>query len=164
MDDSTMKLGLLLESAQAHQTLADSVLERLKAHVSELEGIARDEIRHTLLDELHALGDDARHAGETLRALRHAADVRVTLWTLGMAALSCTVPMAVARWLLPSRGEVAELSARRDELTANVARLTREGGQIELRHCGGNQRLCVRVDRKAPVYGEAGDFLVVKGY
>lgn len=164
MDDSTMKLGLLLESAQAHQTLAESVLERLKAHVSELEGVARDEIRHTLLEELHALGDDTRHAAETLRALRHAADLRVTAWTLGMAALSCAVPMAVGCWVLPSRGEVAALSARRDELMASIARLTREGGQIELRHCGSTQRLCVRVDRKAPAYGEAGDFLVLKGY
>jgi hypothetical protein len=164
MDDSTMKLGLLLESAQAHQTLAESALERLKAHVAELEGIARDEIHHTLLDELNALRDDARRAADTLRNLRRAADLRVALWTLGIAVLSCAVPLAVASWILPSREEVAALSARRDELAASVARLAREGGRIELHHCGSAQRLCVRIDRKAPTYGEAGDFLVVKGY
>jgi hypothetical protein len=164
MDDSTMKLGLLLESAQAHQTLAESVLEKLKAHVLDLEGVAREEIRHTLLEELHAVGDDAQRAAERLRALRHTADLRVALWTLAMATLSCAVPAALAWWALPSRGELATLSARRDELTASVARLTRQGGQIELRHCGSAQRLCVRVDRKAPAYGEEGDFLVVKGY
>jgi hypothetical protein len=159
-----MKLGLLLESAQAHQTLVESALEKLKAHVLDLEGVAREEIRHTLLEELHAVGDDAQRAAETLRALRHTADLRMALWTLAMATLSCVVPAAVAWWALPSRGEVAALNARRDELTASVARLTRQGGQIELRHCGSAQRLCVRVDRKAPAYGEEGDFLVVKGY
>ncbi|MFZ1098679.1 MAG: hypothetical protein WAN26_04655 [Steroidobacteraceae bacterium] len=164
MDDSTMKLGLLLESAQAHQTLAESVLEKLKAHVLDLEGVAREEIRHTLLEELHAVGEDARHATDALRALRHAADLRVVLWTLAMAALSCAVPAAVAHWILPTRDEIAALSVRRDELTASVTRLTREGGRVELRRCGSEQRLCVRVDRKAPAYGEAGDFLVVKGY
>jgi hypothetical protein len=164
MDDSTMKLGLLLESAHAHQTLAESILEKLKAHVADLEGIAREEIRHTLLEELHAVEDNAQRAAQTLRALRHAADLRMALWTLGMAALSCAVPMAVAHWILPTRDEIAALSARRADLTASVAQLTREGGRIELRHCGSAQRLCVRVDRKAPVYGEAGDFLVVKGY
>jgi hypothetical protein len=159
-----MKLGLLLESAQAHQTLAESVLEKLKAHVLDLEGIAREEIRHTLLEELHAVGEDARRATDTLRALRHAADLRVVIWTLVMAALSCAVPAAVGRWILPTHDEIAALSARRDELTASVTRLTREGGRIELRRCGSEQRLCVRVDRRAPAYGEASDFLVVKGY
>jgi hypothetical protein len=164
MDDSTMKLGLLLESAQAHQTLAESVLEKLKSHAAAIEGIAREEIRHTLLEELHAVADDAQRAAQSLRGLRHAADLRMAAWTLGMATLSCAVPMAVAHWILPTRDEVAALSAKRDELTARVAQLTREGGQLEVRHCGSAQRLCVRVDRKAPAYGEAGDFLVVKGY
>jgi hypothetical protein len=35
---------------------------------------------------------------------------------------------------------------------------------VDLRHCGSDQRWCVRVDRKAPAYGEQGDYLVVKGY
>jgi hypothetical protein len=164
MDDSTMKLGLLLESAQAHQTLAESILGKLRAHVADFEGIAREEIRHTLLEELHAVGEDAQRAAQKLRALRHTADLRMGFWTLGMAALSCAVPLALSHWVLPTRDEIAALSARRDELTARVAQLTREGGQIELRRCGSARRLCVRVDRKAPAYGEAGDFLVVQGY
>jgi hypothetical protein len=164
VDDSEMKLGLLLESAHAHQTLAETVLEKLKAQVSELGGVARDEIRATMLEELNALGEDSRRATETLRRLRYVADLRVALWTLVMAALSCAVPMGIAWWALPSRGEVAALSARRDALETTVTRLKAEGGQMEWRHCGTAQRLCVRVDRKAGAFGEAGDFLVVKGY
>jgi hypothetical protein len=33
-----------------------------------------------------------------------------------------------------------------------------------LRHCGDTSRLCVRIDRRAPVYGEQSDYLVVRGY
>jgi hypothetical protein len=164
MDDGAMKLGLLLESAHAQQTLAESLLEALKGHVSELPQIARDEIRATLIEELHALGEDSRQASETLRRLRHVANLRVLLWSLGMAALSCAVPLAAAWWLLPSRSEVESLRARRDALAAAVAALTQQGGRVELQRCGAAQRLCVRVDRKAPAYGAAGEYLIVKGY
>jgi len=159
-----MKLGLLLEGAHANQTLAETALEKLKAHVGELEGIAREEIRATLLEELHAVGDDSRRAAETLRRLRHAADLRLALWTLGMAALACSVPIGAAWWLLPSRSEVAALGAKRDALQAEVARLETRGGLMEMRRCGAAGRLCVRVDRKAGAFGEGGDCLVVKGY
>jgi hypothetical protein len=159
-----MKLGLLLEGAHANQTLAETALEKLRAHVGELQGIAREEIRATLLEELHALGEDSRRAAETLRRLRHVADVRVALWTLGMAALACAVPLGIAWWVLPSRGEVSALGARRDALAGEIARLDAQGARIELRHCGSAQRLCVRVDRKAGFFGDGGDFLVVEGY
>ena len=39
-----------------------------------------------------------------------------------------------------------------------------EGGRIDLRHCGEANRLCVRVERKAPFYGENSDYAVLKGY
>ena len=159
-----MKLGLLLEGAQANQTLAETVLEKLKTHVAELETIARQEIRSTLLEELHTLDEDSRRAAETLRRLRHVADVRVAFWTLGMAVLACAVPLGAAWWILPSRGEVAALSARRDALETELARLKAQGGLTELRRCGAAQRLCVRIDHKAGVFGDAGDFLIVKGY
>jgi hypothetical protein len=164
VDDSAMKLGLLLESAHAHQTLAETVLEKLRSQVSELGSVAREEIRATMLAELNALGEDSRRATETLRRLRYVADLRVALWTLAMTALACAVPMAIAWWVLPSRGEIATLSARRDALETTVARLKAEGGQVQWRHCGTAGRLCVRVDRKAGAFGEAGDFLIVKGY
>jgi hypothetical protein len=164
VDDSAMQLGLLLEGAHANQTLAAAALEKLKAHVGELERIARDEIRSTMLEELHALEEDSRRAAATLRRLRHVADMRVALWTLAMAALACAVPLAAAWWLLPSRGEVAALATRRDALEAEIARLRAQGGLMELRRCGSSERLCVRVDRKAGSFGEGGEFLVVKGY
>lgn len=164
MDDGAMKLGLLLESAQAQQALAESLLEALKAHVGDLPRLARDEIRATLIEELSALGEDSRQAAETLRRLRHVANLRVMLWSVCMTALSCALPLIGLWWLLPSPHEIESLRERRAALTAAVAALTQQGGRVELRRCGTAQRLCVRVDRKAPAYGAAGDYLVVKGY
>jgi len=164
VDDGAMKLGLLLEGAHANQALAATALEKLKAQVAGLEGIAREEIRTTLCEELQALGEECRQAAETLRRLRHTADLRLALWTLGMAALACAVPLAAAWWLLPSRAEVAALGARREALAAEVARLEAQGARMELRRCGPARRLCVRIDRKAGAFGEGGEFLVLQGY
>ena len=51
--DDTMKLGLLMEAAHAQQALAENALERLKAHASDLDDIVREEVRRTLVEELH---------------------------------------------------------------------------------------------------------------
>ena len=42
-----MKFGLLMESAQAHQKLAETHSEQLRAHTQDLDGVVRDEIRRT---------------------------------------------------------------------------------------------------------------------
>ena len=49
-------------------------------------------------------------------------------------------------------------------MMANIAALERQGGRIEWRRCGEKARLCVRVDRKAPPYGDRADYYVVEGY
>ncbi len=59
---------------------------------------------------------------------------------------------------------MSALRAQRDELAAGIARLQAAGGRIEWRRCGATQRLCVRVERTAPAFGDHADFLVVKGY
>jgi hypothetical protein len=66
--------------------------------------------------------------------------------------------------VLPSAADVAVLRARRDELTASLTELEQQGGRIDWRHCGESKRLCVRVDRKAPAYGDRGDYYVIEGY
>ncbi len=164
MDDSTMKFGLLMESAQAHQKLAETHLEELRAHTRELDGVVRDEIKRTLIEELQTLTVESKRAAEALRKIRRSAAARFGLWSLATAVLCAGIPTAVMRWALPSRSEITALQARRDELAANVAALDRRGGRIEWRRCGETTRLCVRVDRKAPAYGEKADFYVVAGY
>ena len=164
MEDDTMKLGLLMEAVQAQQALAETSLDRLREHTAGLDAVVREEIRHTLIEEMHALAEDGRRAAEALRRLQRAANLRHLLWMAAMVGVAAVVPFVIARYLLPTRADLAALAARRAELAAEVARLTRQGGNVELRRCGAAQRLCVHVDRSAPAYGEGGEFLVVKGY
>lgn len=164
VEDNTMKLGLLMEAANAQQALAQATLEKLNAHLRDLDTIVRDEIRHTLVEEFQVLGIEGRRAAEALRGLRRSANLRVALWSIGMTVLCVAIPLCGEWWLLPSQSELAALRSKRDELEANLAHLEQRGARVDLRRCGGTDRLCVRVDRKAPVYGEAGDYFVVKGY
>jgi hypothetical protein len=164
IDDTTMKLGLLMESVQAHQKLAESHLEQLRAHTRDLDAVVRDEIRRTLIEELQSLWAECKQAAQALQRIRRGATVRAGLWSIVIAILCTGIPMAIMRWALPSGPEVAALRARRDELSASVAILEGRGGRIDWRRCGERTRLCVRVDRKAPTYGENADYFVVAGY
>ncbi len=164
MDDTTMKLGLLMEAAQANQKAADSSLKKLRAAASDLAGIVREEVRRVMLEELQSLAVDSKRAADALHAVRRAANLRVLIWGLGITALCSAVPLGLACWVIPSRAEIASLRARHAQLAAQIANLEERGGRIDLRRCGAGARLCVRVDRKAPMYGEQSDYLIVRGY
>jgi hypothetical protein len=164
IDEATMRVGLMMESAQAHQKLAESQLERLHAHTQDLDGVVRDEIRRTLVEELQMLTAETTRATRALQRIGHGAAARITLWSLAAAVLCTVVPVAIARWVLPSAADIAALRARREELTANVTRLEQQGGRIDWRRCGDARRLCVRINRKAPTYGENADYYVLEGY
>jgi hypothetical protein len=164
MDDTTLQLGLLMEAAQTHQKAAESALRKLKSSTTELASQLREEVRTVLTEQLRALASDSNRAAAALRQVQRAANVRALVWSLGITGLCSAIPVLLACWLLPSRSEIASLRARRDELTTKIASLEERGGRIDLRHCGKGARLCVRVDRKAPTYGEQSDYLVVRGY
>jgi hypothetical protein len=164
LDDATMKVGLLMESAQAHQKMAEGQMEKLRAHTQDLDSVVRDEIRRTLVEELRALTAEATRATRALQKIRGAGALRKLAWSLAAAILCTLVPIGVARWALPSAAEIATLRVRRDEVAANLAKLEQEGGRIDWRRCGDARRLCVRVDRKAPTYGDKADYFVIEGY
>lgn len=164
LDDSTLKFGLIMESAQAHQKLAEAHLEQLKAHTQDLDGVVRDEIRRTLIEELQLLTAESERAAEGLRRIKRSANVRMGLLSVAIAVLCIAIPTAFMGWVVPSKSEIAALRAKRDELAENIAALERRGGRLEWRYCGAATRLCVRIDRKAPSYGEKADFYIVAGY
>jgi hypothetical protein len=164
MDDTTMKLGLLMETAQAQQKAAEASLRKLKAATTELTGVVREEARRVFLEEIHALSTDSKRAADALQAARRTANRRTLAWSIGITVLCSAIPLSLACWVIPSRAEIAVLRARHDELVATIANLERQGGRIDLRRCGDGGRLCVRVDRKAPTYGEQSDYLIVRGY
>lgn len=164
LDDATMKFGLLMESAQAHQKSAEAQLEKLRAHTADLDGVVRDEIRRTLVEELQLLTAETARATRIFQNAGRGAMVRGTLWSIVLAIVCTGIPTGIMRWALPSEAQVASLRSRRDALAASVADLERRGGRIDWRRCGTASRLCVRVDRSAPSYGEKADYYVVAGY
>lgn len=164
MEDSTVKLGLLLEAAESHQATAGETLERLRQHTAGLDAVVREEIRATLVEELQDLRQQSGLAVESLRALARHANRRVVALGGALVLLASAIPFALAWWLLPSAAEMAALRVSRDQLSADVAQLRREGGAVDLKHCGPERRLCARMDRAAPRYGEAADYVVLQGY
>lgn len=164
LSNEAMKIGLLMEAAQAQQRLSQESLERLAAHTRDLDGIVRDEVRHTVAEALGSVAAESRRATEALQRVRRAANLRTLLWTVSVAIISSSVATGEAWWMLPSQSQIAAMRARRDSLAANIARLRERGGSFDVRACGARARLCVRVDRSAPAYGPGADYLVVKGY
>lgn len=164
VDEATMRVGLLMESAQAHQKMAETHLERLRAHTQDLDEIVREEIRRTLIEELQSLTAESKRAMQALSNMKRAANMRGLLWSAAIAVLCTTIPSVIARWVLPSASEISTLRAEREQLAMSVARLKQQGGLVNWRYCGEAGRLCVRVDRNAPTYGEKADYFVVRGY
>ena len=164
LDDATLKFGLLMESAQAHQRSAEAQLEKLRAHTDDLDGVVRDEIRRTMIEELQMLAAESARAARALQKIERRASVRGMLWSISMALVCAAIPITITRWALPSESQIATLRVRRDELAAGIAILERRGGRIDWRRCGATARLCIRIDRNAPTYGDNADFYVVAGY
>jgi hypothetical protein len=164
MDETMTKIGLLMETARTYQTLAEDALGRLKSHTQGLDSIVREEVRRTFIEELHTLGEESRRATQAMQAVKRAANNRLALWGIVVTALCAGIAAAISCWALPSKGEMATLRAQHDQFAAAVAQLEQQGGRIELHRCANGTRLCVRVDREAPVFGEHRDYMVVQGY
>lgn len=103
-----------------------------------------------MLKRLHT---EIKGALEALRSVRRAANVRVPLLTLSPAAIASGVALLVAFWVLPTPAETATLRPERDPHCDPHSTQARE--QI----CVGAECLCVRVDLKAPRYGDSSDYL-----
>lgn len=163
MDQDSVKLGLLMETAQTHQRLAEATIEKLSQHTQALETVARDQIQRALVDALQTVHAEVQGATEALQKIKRAADARVTLWTLGLTAISAGMALFIAWWVLPTPHEIARLRTERDELASNIAVLNQRGAHADLRRCG-TGHVCVRVDLSAPRYGESSDYMVIRGY
>jgi hypothetical protein len=141
IDETTMKFGLLMESAQAHQKMAESHLEKLRAHTQDLDGVVREEIRRTLIEELDELTAESRRAAQALKGMKRAAHLRGLIFNVATVVLSVAIPSALAYRLLPSPAQIETLRARRDELQASrkerrphrLAALRRAGAAVRSR-------------------------------
>ena len=158
-----MKFGLLLETAQAHQKAVEESLGRLQAHTRGLDGVIRDAIRRTLIDELQGVTAAAAQATQALNEVKRAATLRMALVALGLTAASALISTAVVRWTVPSMREIDALRAEKTGLERNVAQLAAQGGRVEWGRCGATRRLCVRIER-GTAFGKNADYRIVKGY
>src|SRR5215469_15248113 len=157
-----MKVGLLMEAAQSQQALVTSALEHLREHTGSLDAVVREEIRTTLIEELHALTDDSRRAAECLKRLQRATGTRAASWSLAIIVFATAIPLFTVREVLPSPSDIASLRVTQDRLQTTIDRLNARGGQAALRRCGAAQRLCVRVDRSAPAYVTGATMLLLR--
>jgi len=163
MDQDSVKLGLLMETAERHQKLAEAAIGKLNEQAQGLLAVVRDQIHRGVVEEMTVVQAEAQRAVEALQRVKRAANARVTLWTLGLTGISAGVALFVAWWVLPTPAEISALRTERDELASSVAALNRRGARADLRLCGMGH-LCVRVDTNAPRYGDQRDYFIIRGY
>jgi hypothetical protein len=125
--------------------------------------VVRDQIQRALADGLKSVHAETKRAVEALQGAKRAANARTAFWSLGVTGIALGAALFVAWSVLPTPAEIAALRTERDELASNVAVLNQRGARADLRRCG-TGHLCVRVDLKAPRYGESFDYLVIRGY
>ena len=136
MDQDSVKLGLLMETAQTHQKLAEAAIDKLSQHTQSLEAALKVQIERALVDALRTVHAEAQGAVEALRKMKRAANARLTLWTLGLTATSAAIALFVAWWVLPTPAEIARLRTERNKLASDIAVLNQRGARADLRRCG----------------------------
>ena len=148
----------ILETINAQQSQIHGMLALIDTRARELDTAVGEAVQRAFAD---AAG---LHAGRRFAQLQRTTGLRLALWSIGVVAACALLPTVLTWMLMPSRAQITQARQTLAQLSAAVAQLSREGGRIDLRHCGTDERLCVRVDRRAPPYGENADYMVLKGY
>ena len=164
MTDSPDPFTELLSNARTQQQIVEESLLRLHSHTAGLDAVVREEIHRTFVEECGALVEEARRVTDTLAHLQGVARSYLGWSGVVSTVLSIVAAMWIVNQRLPSRTEQAGLRQEEVRLKDSVTQLARLGGRVALRRCGPSGRICAQVDLKAPTYGAAGDFYVLKGY
>jgi hypothetical protein len=152
------QLGQMLETVHAQQTKIHGMLATLDTRSRDLDSTLGEAVQRAFMD---AAG---LRAAEKLSQVHRATGIRFARWSFGIVSACALVPTILSWMLMPSPAQVLQARQTLDQVSARIAQLSREGGRMELRHCGTANRLCVRVDRKSAFYGESADYIIVKGY
>lgn len=155
-----------LEQAAA-QAMQQSLAGASRIAAASLESAARP-----ILSKLNGVTSQAE-AAET--KLRNAVAWFTWRWA-GLATLSIGAAFVVW-WLLAQallwwhKGEVDQLLSQRAALIRELAQLQQQASVFEARagrailtRCGIENRLCVRIDKQAEVFGDESDYMVLRGY
>lgn len=148
----------MLEALHAQQSDLHGTLANLDARARELDSIVGEAVQRAFMD---AAG---MRAAQTLSQVHRATGLRFARWSFGIVSACALIPTVLSWMLMPSPAQVQQARQNLAQLSARVTQLTREGGRMDLRHCGAASRLCVRVERKSPAYGDSGDYMIVTGY
>ena len=116
----TLRVGLLLEAAQAQQRLGADAIEALREHLRTLDALVRAEVSSAARESLEGLSAEAQQTAAALRRARRAAQVRPILWSIAACVLSAAIALSAVRALLPSRGQIAALRSRRALFSADM--------------------------------------------
>lgn len=151
---------------QIQQVVTDGLNRPLKEHLSQLE---RDS---------WPLKAFLRHGHEQMMndhqlqlVMNEAYNQRLKRLALVMV-ISVIFITLVQTWMAVGwqSDQVTRLKAQQSELQQKITTmqqttevLAKQGGQLQLSHCGPAQQLCVQVDTTT-AYGANGDYLVLKGY
>jgi hypothetical protein len=152
------EIGRILETVHAQQSQIHGMLASLDSRARDLDSTLGEAVQRAFMD---AAG---LRAAEKLTEVHRATGLHFARWSFAIVSACALVPAALSWLLMPSSTQLIQARRTAEQLSTQVALLSREGGRIDLRHCGETQRLCVRVDRKSPFYGENADYMVVKGY
>ena len=158
MEATPVDLSQILATVHAQQSQIHGVLATLDSRARDFDTTVGEAVQRALAD---ATG---MRAAETLSQVHRGTALRFARWSFGVVSACALVPTLVSWTLLPSRAQLLQARQTLEQLSSGVTQLSREGGRIELRHCGDGNRLCARVDRKLPFYGENADYMVLKGY
>lgn len=157
-----LQLGLLLETVQSQQRLAQETLAQLREQLQSLERGVRAEVACAAREAFLEMSLETDALRTQLRGLRRAAGLRALASSAAAALAGAAVVVFAVRLWVPTPAQIDALRTRRALFSADIKRLREYGGSIELRRCGARGLLCVRVQRSGPVYGAHGDFLLVK--
>lgn len=162
MDSDTLKAGLLMEAAEAHQQLAGAALKRLDAATRGLEPAVRDAVEQAVAAAVRA--ELAQVRTEAYQAARALGAVRGQMgWNHGLVAAAVAVlaaatavgSMHLLGWLEVQRVPVSTSALRAN--AATLAEFERRRVRVDVGLCGDNRQPCVRVDPKSQTYGQGRD-------
>ena len=154
MDAVEEQLYGLIAAAQEQQKAAETALTGLakerKALAATTDGLKTTLEAAVSKATIDSLGSAPKAATEALKAATEALNT-AGAWlgakfiaTFAIAGTAFLVGFLVlGSVLLPSPSEILELRAEKAELESGIADLSKRGGRIKLRDCGG--RLCVEV-------------------
>ena len=125
--------------------------------------------RHVRLEETSRKTE--AHLGNAANELCQAAKSLSWRWTakLSLASLAILASVWLTSFLAINwyESKLDRLQSQIDAGQAAVASLDKKGGQAVLNHCdspGKPNRLCVRIDKQAGVFGNSLDYYIIDGY